>query len=160
VWRRRTNRRPCCPPMSNLSTSSWTARPDGAGNRMAAQHLPRDLVRPSSGLKNWLKRRRMRSLKVSITVKSRREVKDETKDSHQQQGVSRAAFFHMNCKEVESFKSFSMWIITTPEDKSFIIHINSLRLNRFHSQKCQPAHDVLSISKSAEILIVCNACCG
>jgi len=26
VWRRRTNRRPCCPRMSNLSTSSWTAR--------------------------------------------------------------------------------------------------------------------------------------
>ena len=25
VWRRRTNRRPCCPPMSNPSTSSWTA---------------------------------------------------------------------------------------------------------------------------------------
>ena len=25
---------------------------------MAAQHLSRDLVRPSSGLKNWLKRRR------------------------------------------------------------------------------------------------------
>jgi len=52
VWRRRTNRRPCCPPMSYPSTSSWTARPDGAerwDNRMAAQHLPRDLVRPSSG---------------------------------------------------------------------------------------------------------------
>ena len=51
-WRRRTNRRPCCPPMSNPSTSSWTARPDGFGrwdNRMAAQHLPRDLKRPSSG---------------------------------------------------------------------------------------------------------------
>ena len=59
VWRRRTNRRPCCPPMSNPSTSSWTAWPDGSGrwdNWMAAQHLPRDLVRPSSGLQNWLKR--------------------------------------------------------------------------------------------------------
>ena len=43
-----------CPPMSNPSTSSWTARPDGYGrwdNRMAAQDLPRDLVPPSSGLK-------------------------------------------------------------------------------------------------------------
>jgi len=32
--------------------SSWTARPDGSGwwdNRMGAQYLPRDLVRPSSG---------------------------------------------------------------------------------------------------------------
>jgi len=26
---------------------------------MAAQHLPRDLVRPSSGLNNWRKRRRI-----------------------------------------------------------------------------------------------------
>jgi len=40
--------------MSNPSTSAW---PDGSGrldNRMAAncaQHLPRDLLRPSSGLK-------------------------------------------------------------------------------------------------------------
>jgi len=52
VWRRRTNRRPCCPPVSNPSTSSWTARLDGSGwwdNRMAAQHLRRDLVCPSSG---------------------------------------------------------------------------------------------------------------
>jgi len=55
VWRRRTNRRPCCPPMSNPSTSPWTAWPDGSGrwdNRMVSQHLPRDLVRPSSGLNN------------------------------------------------------------------------------------------------------------
>ena len=38
----------------------WTARPDGYGrwdSRIAAQHLPQGLVRPSSGLKNWLKRR-------------------------------------------------------------------------------------------------------
>ena len=52
VLRRRTNRRPCRPPMSNPSTSPWTAWPDGLGrwdNRMAAHHLPRDLVRPSSG---------------------------------------------------------------------------------------------------------------
>jgi len=59
VWRWRTNRRPCCPPTSNPSASSWTARPDGSGrwdNGMAAQHLTRDLVRPSSGLKNCLKR--------------------------------------------------------------------------------------------------------
>ena len=47
-------------PMSNPSTSPWTAWPDGAGrwdNRMAAQHLPRDLVRPSSSFNNSLKRR-------------------------------------------------------------------------------------------------------
>ena len=48
VWRRRTSRRPCCPPMSNPSSiSSWTARPDGSGrwnNRMAAQRLPRYLL--------------------------------------------------------------------------------------------------------------------
>jgi len=42
VWRRKTNRRPFCPPMSNPSTFSWTTRPDGSGrwdNRMAAQRL-------------------------------------------------------------------------------------------------------------------------
>jgi len=52
MWRRRTSCQSCSPPMSNPSTSSWTARPGGSGrwdNRMAAQHLPRDLVRPSSG---------------------------------------------------------------------------------------------------------------
>ena len=31
VWHRRTNRRPCCPPMSNPSTYPWTARPYGSG---------------------------------------------------------------------------------------------------------------------------------
>jgi len=30
VWRRRTNRRPCCPPMSNSSNYSWTVRPDSS----------------------------------------------------------------------------------------------------------------------------------
>jgi len=53
VWRRGINRRPCCPPMSNSSTSPWNARPDGSGrwdNRISAQNLPRDLVRPSSEL--------------------------------------------------------------------------------------------------------------
>ena len=42
-------------------TSQWTARPDGYecwDNRMTAQHLPRDRVRPSSCMKNWHKRRR------------------------------------------------------------------------------------------------------
>jgi len=56
-WRR-TNCRPCCSPMSN-PTTSWIARPDASGrwdNRMAAQHLPRDLVRPSSSQTNWLKK--------------------------------------------------------------------------------------------------------
>jgi len=53
---RRTNRRPCCPPMSNPSTSSWTAWTDGSGrwdNWMAAQHMPRDLVRPSRIWTRW-----------------------------------------------------------------------------------------------------------
>ena len=53
-WRWRTNRRPCIPPVSNPSTSTRTARPDGSGwwdDCMAAKHLPWDLVRPSSGLK-------------------------------------------------------------------------------------------------------------
>ena len=43
VWRR-TNRRPCRPPLSNPSDPPRTTRPDGSGqrdNRMAAQHLPR-----------------------------------------------------------------------------------------------------------------------
>ena len=62
VWRR-TSRRPCCPPMSNPSTSTWTARPDVSGrwdNWMDAQHLPRDLVRPSSGLKELTQTKKKR----------------------------------------------------------------------------------------------------
>jgi len=45
---------------SNPLIFPWTAWPNGSGrwdNLLAAQHLPRDLVRPSSGLKIWLKRR-------------------------------------------------------------------------------------------------------
>ena len=56
------NHRPCYPPMSNPSTSLWTAWPDGPGwwnNRMAAQHLPRDLVRSSSRLQELLKQWRI-----------------------------------------------------------------------------------------------------
>jgi len=51
VWRRRPDCWPSCLSLSNPSTSSWTARPDGSerwDNRIAAQHLPRDLVRSSS----------------------------------------------------------------------------------------------------------------
>ena len=47
-----TNRRPCCPPMSNPSSSPCTAWPDGTGrwdNRMAASSAPR-----SSAAKQWL----------------------------------------------------------------------------------------------------------
>jgi len=58
VWCRRTDRRPCCP-LSNPLTSPWTTRPEGSewwDNRMAAQHLHLDLVRPSSGLKELLMR--------------------------------------------------------------------------------------------------------
>jgi len=43
VWCRRTNPQTCHPPMSNPSTSLWTARPDGFGwwdNQIAAQYLP------------------------------------------------------------------------------------------------------------------------
>ena len=52
VWCRRTSRRACCPRMSDASTSPCSIWPDGSGldNRMAAEHLPRDQVRPSSGL--------------------------------------------------------------------------------------------------------------
>ena len=52
LWHRRTKHRTCFPPMSNPSTSSWTAQLDNSGwwdNRMAAQHLPWGLVQPSSG---------------------------------------------------------------------------------------------------------------
>ena len=51
VWCRRSSRWPCCLPMSNPSTFLWITRSHGSGwrdNRLAAQHLPRDLVRPSS----------------------------------------------------------------------------------------------------------------
>jgi len=68
VWRRKANRRPCFPPVSNPSTS-WTAWPDSCGrwdNRMAAQHLPRDLVQFSSGLKKWLKRRKRIGLQTTV----------------------------------------------------------------------------------------------
>jgi len=55
---RRRNREPGCPPVYNPLTS-WNAWPDGSGwwdNGMGAQHLPQDLMWPSSGLKNLLKR--------------------------------------------------------------------------------------------------------
>ena len=55
----RTNCRPCCPLMSNPSTSSWTARPDSSGrwdNRMAAQHLPQKYGL-AVVMKSWLNRR-------------------------------------------------------------------------------------------------------
>ena len=58
----KNNRRPCCPPMYHPSTYPWTAWPDGAerwDNWMAAQHLPRDLVRPSSGFNNSFKRKKI-----------------------------------------------------------------------------------------------------
>ena len=62
VWRIKTNRRPCRPPMPNPSTSPRTARPDGSerwDNRLAAQHLPRNRAWPSSGQKsNSLKRKK------------------------------------------------------------------------------------------------------
>ena len=46
VWRRRTDRWPCYPPVSTPSTTTWSALPDGPGwwnNRIAAQCLPLDL---------------------------------------------------------------------------------------------------------------------
>jgi len=74
VWRRRTKRWPCCSPMSNPSTSPWTAWFEGSGrhnNRMAAEHLPRDLLRPSSGLNNSLKRRRRRRTDICAPLPPR-----------------------------------------------------------------------------------------
>ena len=44
-------------PIHRPSGHHWTGRFDVSGwwdNRIVAQHLPRDLVRPSSGLTNWL----------------------------------------------------------------------------------------------------------
>ena len=49
----KNKRWPCCPPMSNPSTSPWTAQPDSFwwwDNWLAPQHLPQDLVWPSSSL--------------------------------------------------------------------------------------------------------------
>ena len=60
VWRRRTNRWPCCPPMSNPSTSSGLqclmSQDDETTEWLAVQHLPRDPAQPNSGYSNWLKR--------------------------------------------------------------------------------------------------------
>ena len=45
---------PCCSSLSSPSTFPWSTCRDCAGqwdNRMTAQHLPRDQVRPNSGLK-------------------------------------------------------------------------------------------------------------
>jgi len=77
---RRTNRRPCCLPMLYPTTSSWTTRPDGSGrwdNRMAAQLLPRGLVRPSSGVKNWFKRRTLASLQLCYEAVFMEESQEE-----------------------------------------------------------------------------------
>ena len=57
VWRR-TDRWPCCPPLSTPSTSPKRAWADGSGwrnYRMSAQNLPRELVRPGSGFEELLK---------------------------------------------------------------------------------------------------------
>jgi len=65
VWRRRSNRWPCCLPMSNPSTSPRIARHDSSGwwdNWLAALHLPRDLVRPSSRLKELAQTMMMKQL--------------------------------------------------------------------------------------------------
>jgi len=65
VRRRRPNHWPRCLPMSNPLTSPWIARQDGSGwwdNRLAAEHLPRDLVRPSSGLKELAQTMMMKQL--------------------------------------------------------------------------------------------------
>jgi len=59
------NRSPCCLPIPNPSTSPWIARPDHSGwwdNWLSAQHLPKDLVRPSSGLKELLQTMKMKQL--------------------------------------------------------------------------------------------------
>ena len=45
VWRRRTNRRPCCRPI-HQGLHGLTVLDD---NRMATQQLPCDVMRPSSG---------------------------------------------------------------------------------------------------------------
>jgi len=66
VWRR-TNRRPCFPPLSNPSTSPLTTRPDGSGrwdNRMAAQYPPRYLGGLAVDKRTRSNERRSRCFKV------------------------------------------------------------------------------------------------
>jgi len=49
----------------NPSTSPWTAQPDGSrwrDSRLIAEHLPRDLVRPSSGMKELAQTMKKKSL--------------------------------------------------------------------------------------------------
>ena len=75
VWRRRTNRRPCHPSMSNPTTSSWTAWPKGSGrwhSRMAAQHLPRDLM---NAAKQWLEQLAQKKKKKSDAIYRHRQMR-------------------------------------------------------------------------------------
>ena len=56
VWRRRTNHRPCCPPMSNPLTSPRTAWPDTSGRPDGSMRQPNDSSTPaprSSAAKQW-----------------------------------------------------------------------------------------------------------
>jgi len=56
-------------PMSYQLTSSWIAQPGGFGwwdNRLAALHLPRDLGRPSSGLKELVQTMLAKQLVVAL----------------------------------------------------------------------------------------------
>jgi len=61
VWRRRTNRRPCRPTMSNPSTSPWDARPavlDDETIDWLRNACPEIYCGPAVYSNNWLKRRR------------------------------------------------------------------------------------------------------
>jgi len=59
VWRRRTNRRPCCPSMSNPWPPHGMTVLDDETIEWLAQHLPRGLVRPSSGYEELTQKERV-----------------------------------------------------------------------------------------------------
>jgi len=70
VWRRRTNRPPCCPPMSNPSASSWTTWPDGSGRRTTQWMLnncPEIQCSLAADCQNSLKRRRWNAFNADRT---------------------------------------------------------------------------------------------
>ena len=64
---------PCCLSLSNLSTSTWSAWPDGSGrwdNQMSAQHLPRDILRLRSGLQELAQKKK---IMLSVWEKFKRQ---------------------------------------------------------------------------------------
>jgi len=89
VWRRRTNRRPC-PPMTNPSTCSWTAWPDGS--ETSDFHLNILMMRQSNGCltpsprssvaKLWLEQLAQKRKKNSFVCSMFRGFRAKTTGSH------------------------------------------------------------------------------